>query len=189
MTSVLDQLKTSQLNEETKTRKPRADKGVPRGPRASRTTPVGDYDENRAPITVRILMKGETTPIVLGCARRTIENGFQVFFYPSKIDPYRETRCEFAISEISRIEITEARQTYDLTKPQRIPVELDYTPLQEAPKAGPQIYSPRKNRQQPAGDLITRLEQSSGPVKIGADELGGALGVGAAVGGIGDSVV
>ena len=176
------------MNEETKTRKPRADKGVPRGPRASRTTPVGDYDENRAPITVRILMKGETTPIVLGCARRAIENGFQVFFYPSKIDPYRETRCEFAISEISRIEITEARQTYDLRNSAQLveaPI-LDMVPNQTK---GPQIYSPRKNRAQPSGDLITRLEQSSGPVKIGADELGGALGVGAAVGGIGDSVV
>ena len=176
------------MSEETKTRKPRADKGVPRGPRVSRTTPVGDAKEDTAPIFVKVWLKGNPMPLAFGCARRFVENGFHVFFYPSRYDRYRETRREFAISEIVDLEITEARQVYDL-RPEPKAVEtnvLDMTPHQAK---GPQIYSPRKNRAQPAGDLITRLEQSSGPVQIGAGELGGALGVGAAVGGIGDSVV
>ena len=52
----------------------------------------------------------------------------------------------------------------------------------------PRIHSVRANlRAAGGGNLIERLAQSSGPVAISAEELGGALGVGAAVTGIGDS--
>lgn len=175
------------MSEEAKTRKPRADKGVPRGPRVSRTTPVGDAPDTSAPIHVTVCLKSGVT-VEFGCARRIVENGFHVFFYPSQYDRYRESRREFAISEIVDLEITEARQAYDL-RPQPKAVEtLDFVPHVPAAPKGPQIYSPRKNRSQPAGDLISRLEQSSGPVAIGAEEAGMSLGVGASVAGIGDHV-
>lgn len=172
--------------DEPKVRKPRKDKGVPR---VSRTTPVGS--EQDAPIFVRIVLKDGVTA-EFGCARRFQENGFHVFIYPSRIDRYRETRREFAISEVVELEITEARQTYDLRPAPTVapsfdsrPVQLDMTPNQSGK---PRIHSVRANLRAAGGqNLIERLAQSSGPVSISAEELGGALGVGATVSGIGDS--
>jgi hypothetical protein len=167
-----------------KARKPRKDKGQPR---ASRTSPVG----HGAPIDVRVVLRDGSTS-AFGCARRTIENGFHVFFYPSETDRYRITRREFAIAEILEIEITEAQQAYDLrpptqlSAPQAPPPVLDMTPMQSS---GPKIHSVRANlRARSGGTIIERLEQSVGPVAISAEELGAALPGTSAVGGIGDHV-
>ncbi len=173
-----------------KTRKPRVDKGIPRGPRLPRPhTPIGDERDDGAPIHVRVVLKGRSEPIEFGCANRSVENGFHVFIYPSERDRYRETRREFAISEIVEIEITAARPVMDLRFPQPQPEVMDLRLAPRPEPSGPKIYSPRKNR---AGgvreDIVTRLETSSGPIKIDAGELSGALGVGASVGGVGDSV-
>lgn len=177
----------------TPTRKPRKDKGVPR---ASRTNPVGS--EQGAPIFVRIVLKDGITS-EFGCARRFQENGFHVFIYPSRIDRYRETRREFAISEVVELEITEARQTYDLRAPVQGPAlstqpslyvttppapVLDMTPHQNGK---PKIHSVRAAMRARGGEsLVEKLSQSEGPVPISAEELSGALGVGASVAGIGD---
>jgi hypothetical protein len=172
--------------DEPKVRKPRADKGVPRGPRPRPETPIGDPQERMAPINVRVLLKGAKDYLEFGCATRTVENGFHVFTYPSEIDRWRQTRREIAVSEVVDLQITEAPQVYDMraSTPVRTAEVLDMTPHQTK---GPMIYSPRKNRSRPMGDLVERLAQSNGTVAIGADELSGALGVGASVTGIGDS--
>jgi hypothetical protein len=142
-------------------------KGKPRGPRKAPTPPAmfADAPEPSAPINVRVLLKNgfEST---FGCARRSVENGFHVFFYPSEMDRYRETRREFALSEIVEIEITEARQTY---QPTPIQYEVDEPVLARAQAAvvastGPKIHSVRKN----ASSIIGQLENSSGPIKMNA---------------------
>jgi hypothetical protein len=91
-------------------------KGKKRGPRkplveasAQATRVVSPVE---APIHVRLRLKDYGEDIEFGCARRLVENGFHVFFYPSRRDPYRETRREFAISQVIEIEITEARPVY-----------------------------------------------------------------------------
>lgn len=177
----------------TPTRKPRKDKGVPR---ASRTNPVGS--EQDAPIFVRVVLRGQEA-VEFGCARRFQENGFHVFIYPSRIDRYRETRREFAISEVVELEITEARQTYDLRAPVAAPAvppslyvttplpASDAPPLLDMTAGKPRIHSVRAAMRSRGGEsLVEKLAQSSGPVAISADELSGALGVGATVAGIGD---
>jgi len=183
----------SEETAEQKVRKPRRDKGVKRGPRIRFVPPPqGDSPHDGAPIHVRVLLKGHAEAIEFGCANRSVENGFHVFIYPSERDRYRETRREFAISEIVEIEITAARPVLDMRpfQPQPETEVFDLRPQVSAPAPGkPHIYSPRKNaRTGPSGDIVTRLATSDGPIKIGAGELGGALGVGAAVGDLGDSV-
>jgi hypothetical protein len=143
-------------------------KGKPRGPRkapapAPMFTPA---TEAPAPINVRVVLRNGGT-VEFGCARRTLENGFHVFFYPSEMDRYRETRREFAVAEIVEIEITEARQVYTVAAP--INYEVDEPRLERAQAAvvaatGPKIHSVRKN----ASSIIGQLENSSGPIKMNA---------------------
>lgn len=113
-----------------------------------------------APIHVRVHLRGQE-PQEFGCARRTVENGFHVFFYPSKRDPYRETRREIAISEVIEIEITEARQVYDFrqTSPS-LRILPEEEPVVVAQKAqGPIIHSARKS-------IMNALETSQGSIKM-----------------------
>lgn len=140
-------------------------KGKPRGPRTPKDTPAmfTAAPESPAPINVRVLLKNGFES-EFGCARRTVENGFHVFFYPSETDRYRETRREFALSEIVEIEITEARQTsptpvvhYDVN-----PVVSEKAQVAVNASRGPQIHSVRKN----ASSIIGALENSSGPIKM-----------------------
>lgn len=168
------------MNEtQPKPRKPRSDKGMPRGPRRTTPPPIGD-----APIHVRVVLRGRDEAIEFGCGRRIVENGFHVFFYPSQRDRYRETRREFAISEVVEIEITESRPVYDARPVAARSSELELEP--PPPAVGPKIHSVRRNMVR-ANAVLERLETSSGPIKMSSADLSGALGVGAAVGGVGDS--
>jgi hypothetical protein len=119
--------------------------------------------EPEAPINVFVrLRNGMTTDF--GCARRTVENGFHVFFYPSEKDRYRETRREFAISEIIELEITEARQVYSFVTPEQkavAPLPRPFT-VDPGPTSGPKIHSARQN----ANNVLQALEQSSGSIKM-----------------------
>jgi hypothetical protein len=74
-------------------------------------------EEFEAPIFVRIRLKNWSEYVEFGCSRREVANGFHVFFYPSLRDRFRETRREFAISEVVEVEITEPRPTAK-TEPQ-----------------------------------------------------------------------
>lgn len=139
-------------------------KGKKRGPRKAPVAPpmFVAAPEPEAPIHVIVHLRNGCKS-EFGCARRTVENGFHVFFYPSETDRYRETRREFAISEITEIEITEARQSaFYTTKPETI---TTYTGDPIPPvtfTTGPQIHSVRKN----ANSIIGALENSSGPIKM-----------------------
>ncbi len=172
--------------DETKTRKPRSDKGVPKGSRTQ--APIGD-----APITVRIVLRNGFEA-EFGCASHTVENGFHVFVYPSERDRYRETRREFAISEVIDIEITAPRPVYEFREMKAMlgppPVQTTQNmepPIEEFGK--PKIHSVRKNltAKGMGNDVVSRLETSSGPIKMTEADLAGALGVGTTVAGIGDS--
>lgn len=133
-------------------------KGKKRGPKA----PVFTHaSEAPAPINVRVTLRNGADPVEFGCSRRFVENGFHVFFYPSKTDPYRETRREFAISEIVEIEITEARLEQPLYRPIMQPVAVESSKPGPV-TSGPQIHSVRKN----ASSIIGALENSSGPIKM-----------------------
>lgn len=177
--------------DETKTRKPRSDKGVSRGSRMQ-GPPVIGLD---APITVRIVLRNGFEA-EFGCASHTVENGFHVFVYPSERDRYRETRREFAISEVIDIEITAPRPAYDFrSRAEQKAVEevfksVPFAPPLELDTPGkPKIHSVRKNltAKGMGNDVVSRLETSSGPIKMTEADLAGALGVGASVAGIGDS--
>lgn len=148
---------------EKKPRKKRSDAGKPR-PR-----PVAS---GRAPIEVRLKLRGEEEEIEFGCARRWTENGFHVFVYPCPTDPYKHTRREFAISEIVELECTSspdlvaAPQQTEAPRPQAVPIRT----LEPAPvSTGPVIRNARKS----AADLMARLESSDGPIAI--DELPGLV--------------
>jgi len=175
------------MEETPKVRKTRADKGVPRAQKVREPEP---YDERNAPVFVTVQLRGRIVPVEFGCATHTVENGFHVFTYPSRFDRYRTTRREFAISEIVDIEITAAPTVYDMrqpvvaTQPEQV---MDLRLTTPAKATGPKIHSARANRMA-SGDLITRLETSNGSIKIGAEELAGALGIGASVNPLGDSV-
>jgi len=132
-------------------------KGKPRKPPVEVTS--NEAPQAEAPIHVRLRLKDYDADIEFGCARRLIENGFHVFFYPSRRDPYRETRREFAISEVVEIEITEARQVYDY---RQLPVVVPPAPLEPAkPQGAPVVHSAKKW-------AIDRLsERENGPVAIG----------------------
>lgn len=88
-------------------------KGKKRGPRILPTEPqtVRSIQAIESPIYVRVWLKGDTEPIEIKASQRIMETGFHVFLYPSEYDRYRQTRVEFAISEVRRIEITEASPT------------------------------------------------------------------------------
>jgi NADP-dependent 3-hydroxy acid dehydrogenase YdfG len=115
--------------------------------------------EPEAPITVIVRLKNGMSSS-FGCARRVIENGFHVFFYPSEVDRYRETRREFAISEIIELEITEARQVYNFVTPAQTVLKEAAPIVNNA--SGPVIHSARQN----AAGIIGALENSSGPIKM-----------------------
>ncbi len=137
---------------ETKVRKPRSDKGRKRGPRLVAPTPVREMEP---PIHVRLRLKGYPEAVEFGCARRAVENGFHVFFYPSERDRYRETRREFAISEILEIEITEARQVFEYT----VAREEAVVPPRPSAPSRPVIHSARQS-------ALANLENSNGPIKM-----------------------
>ena len=159
--------------EEKKTRKPRADKGVPRGPRAE--------PRSMAPIHVRLVLKGDPNPVELECSRRTVEGGFHVFFYPSELDRYRETRREFAISEIRDIEITEAP---GVPQPRFLPAEAELSPPVPIGDGRPRTHSARQSAMEMAQKAAQRLGEGS--IKMDALPTTGTDLV--TIGGLGDSV-
>jgi hypothetical protein len=67
------------------------------------------------------------------------------------------------------------------------PVHREEAPPEEFGK--PKIHSVRKNltAKGMGNDVVSRLETSSGPIKMTEADLAGALGVGTTVAGIGDS--
>lgn len=133
-------------------------KGKPRGPRKAAPVAVPMFtsaSEPEAPIHVKLRLKDYAETVEFGCARRTVENGFHVFFYPSEIDRYRETRREFAITEIVEIEITEARQTA-----REYPRQAESVYIPPAPvSTGPIIHNARAN-------ALQALETSKGSIKM-----------------------
>ena len=141
---------------------PKKPKGWPKGKkRGPRKAPVAApmfvaAPEPEAPIHVIVRLKNGGTA-EFGCARRTIENGFHVFFYPSESDRYRETRREFAVSEIVEIEITEARQIYNFVTP---PQQTRPEPIIATSSGGPKIHNAR--------NVLAALETSSGPIQMDA---------------------
>lgn len=160
----MDEIKT----EEPQKKRRGWPKGKPRrpaGPSGIAATASKPPDVE-APIHVLVRLRGQE-PQTFGCSRRTVENGFHVFFYPSKRDPYRETRREICISEVLEIEITEARQVYDFRQPSPspriLPVEEEVVSV-PSPVRGPIIHSARKN-------IMNALETSQGPIKM--DEIPG----------------
>lgn len=108
-------------------------KGKPRKPPLE--DKILEPPPTEAPIHVRLRLKDYGEDIEFGCARRLVENGFHVFFYPSRRDPYRETRREFAIDRIIEIEITEARQVYDFRQSQTVVAPT-------FPSAPPEVVAP-----------------------------------------------
>lgn len=116
-------------------------KGKPRKPVQSDVIPLPVPME--APIHIRLRIKNYSEAIEFGCARRLIENGFHVFFYPSKRDPYRETRREFAISEVIEIEITEARQVYQ-TQPEIHPTYIASAPATNVAPTQPVVHNAKE---------------------------------------------
>jgi hypothetical protein len=146
---------------EKKPRKKRSDAGKPR---TAAKPPQPEIVEDRAPIFVRLRLKGEPGYIEFGCSHRTVAGGFHVFFYPSERDRYRETRREFAISEIREIEITEAPREREA-----MPI-FDLRPAGREPEpepegndgSGPRIHAVRRAPR----NAIEQLETSKGPVKL-----------------------
>lgn len=144
---------------------PKKRRGWPKG-KPRKKAPVAaplftSAPEPEAPINVIVRLKNGMSSS-FGCARRVIENGFHVFFYPSEVDRYRETRREFAISEIIELEITEARQVYSFVTPEQKVVATTFVPTTKVPVDGPQIHSARQS----AAGIIGALENSSGPIKM-----------------------
>lgn len=164
------------MSDETKDlAKPRMHKGWPpgkkRGPRVRSAdvdaAPPPAREAQRspdAPIHVWLRLRGQE-PMEFGCADRSIENGFHVFTFPSKRDPYRTTRKEVAISEVVEIEITEARRYREETPyvgvpiPRILPGEEPVRGVVVTQTGPPRIHSARDN-------ALSRLETGSGPVKL-----------------------
>ncbi len=145
--------------DETPTPKKRGwPKGKKRGPKAAPMFTAAAEVPAPSHVIVRLKNGSEAE---FGYARRTVENGFHVFFYPSEVDRYRETRREFAISEIVEIEITEARQHYIAPEIPGIQT-FDPPPQPVLVSARPVIHSARQN----AAKVLGALEQSSGPIKM-----------------------
>jgi hypothetical protein len=145
------------------TEAPKKRRGWPKG-KPRKKAPVAaptftSAPEPEAPINVFVRLKNGMTSS-FGCARRTVENGFHVFFYPSETDRYRETRREFAVSEIVEIEITEARQFYNFVTPAQTVLKETAPIVNNA--VGPKIHSARQS----AAGIIGALENSSGPIKM-----------------------
>jgi hypothetical protein len=139
-------------------------KGKKRGPKPVAAPMFASAPEPEAPINVFVRLRNGMSSS-FGCARRTVENGFHVFFYPSETDRYRETRREFAISEIIELEITEARQQAPMPM---FDYRVNTAVLEKAQQAvvaatsGPKIHSARQS----AAGIIGALENSSGPIKM-----------------------
>lgn len=145
-------------------------KGKPRKPPVEVKTDEG-FSPVEAPIHVRLRLKDYGGDIEFGCARRLVENGFHVFFYPSKRDPYRETRREFAIAEVVEIEITEARQVYDYRQlPPVVPTfpepRIAFAEQESAPPAGaaPVVHSAKAW----ALKRLAEQKEGTGPTRIDA---------------------
>lgn len=126
------------MEEVTETPKKKAGwpKGKPRKAKEVIPLPMPDVEP---PIHVRVVRRG-MEPFEFGCAQHFIENGFHIFTYPSKRDPYRQTRREIAISEIVDIEITQAAPVY---QPQMPAV---WTPaVAPVPSGPPVIHNAKEN--------------------------------------------
>lgn len=174
--------------DEPTVRKPRSDKGLVRGPRV----PVRQ-EPAPAPINVRITLKNGVTS-EFGAANHLVENGFHVFIYPCEWDRYRETRREFAVSEVVEVEITAPRPVLDFRSGTSYTAQsqsaLQAPPVLDMVATGkPKIHSVRRHLTQMGmgNDVVSRLETSDGPIKMTEGDLSGVLGVGASVNGIGDS--
>jgi hypothetical protein len=140
-------------------------KGKARGPRKAAVVEKPMFTsapEPDAPIHVIVKLKNGCTS-EFGCARRAVENGFHVFFYPSTMDRYRETRREFAVSEIMEIEITEARRIYNFSS-EAVSIPLETVSIGAPPPTttGPRVHSVRQH----AAGVLAALEQSQGPIKM-----------------------
>lgn len=131
-----------QVAGEKKTRKKRSDAGVSRGPRER----IG-----QAPINVRLRLIGADKFIEFGCSRRMVTDRFHVFFHPSEMDRYRETRREYAIDRIEELLITEVPR---VEESQAVPVPIfdlrsSGRPASEDPGGSiggaPRIHSAREN--------------------------------------------
>jgi hypothetical protein len=155
--------------ETPKKRAPRSDKGVKRGPKIK--YPIVEealvMPEREPPVHVKVSMKG-MEPFEFGCSQHVVQNGFHVFIYPSKRDPYRDTRREIAISEVIDIEITEARprQVYDFTQPSALPDQPSRILPAEIPNRGsgrPVIHSAKDDAMR---RMTEQLEQPVGSVKL-----------------------
>jgi len=149
--------------------KPKSRRGWPKG--KPRKPPLGVMTAApfpvEAPIHVRLRIKDYGADIEFGCARRLVENGFHVFFYPSKRDPYRETRREFSIAQIIEIEITEARQVYDFRPgvslvQNTVAPEPFFNNLEPVGPARPVIHSAKDNAMKRIAEKLER----DGPVKL-----------------------
>lgn len=157
--------------------KPKSRRGWPKG--KPRKPPVGVMTAApipaEAPIHVRLRIKDYGADIEFGCARRLVENGFHVFFYPSERDRYRETRREFAIAQIIEIEITEARPVYQTAHAPVHEAEPVFHSLEPVGPARPVIHSAKEN----AMARIAAKMEESGPVRLDAIpgiSFGGSMG-------------
>jgi hypothetical protein len=113
-------------------------KGKKRGPRYPTETEKLSVDPPiEPPIHVRVARKG-MEPFEFGCAQHFVEGGFHVFVYPSKRDPYRQTRREIAVSEIVDIEITQAAPVYS-TQPTIHPTLASVVMTTHTDEPGPSV--------------------------------------------------
>lgn len=142
---------------------PKGKKRGPRYPVQEERITMDPTPPVEPPIHVRVTRKG-MEPFEFGCAQHFVENGFHVFTYPSKRDPYRQTRREIAISEIVDIEITQAAPVYRV---EPSPEPIIHPTLIPAPSKGPVIHAARR----PSRSIVEQLETSDGPIKM--DEIPG----------------
>ena len=121
--------------EETPVKKGRGwPKGKPRKPKTALPLPEPSVEP---PIHVRVVRKG-MEPFEFGCAQHFVENGFHVFVYPSKRDPYRQTRREIAVAEVIDIEITQAAPVYS-TQPTIHPTLSSMVMTTHTEEPGPMV--------------------------------------------------
>jgi hypothetical protein len=158
---------------------PKTRRGWPKG--KSRKPPLEvtpqTFTPVEAPIHVRLRLKDYGADVEFGCARRLVENGFHIFFYPSKRDPYRETRREFSIAQIIEIEITEARQVYDYRQPPAVVSSTPrFTAIEETtpvPSGAPVVHSAKqwamqKMAEKLEGTGLARIDSIPG-ISFGGD--------------------
>jgi len=127
---------------------PKKARGWPKGkPRKAKEVIPLPMPSLEPPIHVRVVRKG-MEPFEFGCAQHFVENGFHIFVYPSKRDPYRQTRREIAIAEVVDIEITQAAPVYQsqpVIQPTFIPTFTDVMPSTSVTGGKPVIHNAKEN--------------------------------------------